>query len=83
MALGQGVGNGLLSVASGVLPLVLYGPDRYGERQARMLMPARFVQAAAPALYGVALGHSAALALMLSTGSCGVMFAMTFGLRPR
>ena len=83
VALGQGIGNGLLSVASGVLPLVLYGPDRSGERQARMLMPARFVQAAAPALYGLALGHSAALALMLSTAICGVMFAMTLGLRSR
>lgn len=83
VALGQGIGNGLLSVASGVLPLVLYGPDRYGERQARMLMPARFVQAAAPALYGLALGHSAALALMLSTAICGVMFAMTLGLKSR
>jgi len=83
VALGQGIGNGLLSVASGVLPLVLYGPDRYGERQARMLMPARFVQAAAPALYGLALERSAALALMLSTAICGVMFAMTFGLKPR
>ncbi|MBU2167042.1 MAG: MFS transporter [Alphaproteobacteria bacterium] len=83
VALGQGIGNGLLSVASGVLPLVLCGPDRYGERQARMLMPARFVQAAAPALYGLALERSAALALVLSTAICGVMFAMTFGLKPR
>lgn len=79
----QGIGNGLLSVASGVLPLSLYGPDRYGERQALMLMPARFVQAAAPALYGLALDRSTGLALGLSGLICGVMFLTSFGLRSR
>ena len=81
VALGQGAGNGLLSVASGVLPLHLFGRENYGVRQALVLTPARFLQAAAPALYGVALDRSAGLALLLSSGVCLVMFAMTFGLR--
>jgi hypothetical protein len=70
-------------VASGVLPLHLFGRENYGARQALMLTPARFVQAAAPALYGVVLDHSAGLALLVSSGVCLVMFAMTFGLRQR
>lgn len=83
VALGQGAGNGLLAVASGVLPLHLFGRENYGARQALMLTPARFVQAAAPALYGVVLDRSAGLALLVSSGVCLVMFAMTFGLRQR
>lgn len=81
VALGQGAGNGLLAVASGVLPLHLFGRENYGARQALVLTPARFVQAAAPALYGLVLDRSAGLALLVSSGVCLVMFAMTFGLR--
>ncbi len=81
VALGQGAGNGLLAVASGVLPLHLFGRENYGARQALVLTPARFAQAAAPALYGMALDRSAGLALLISSGVCMVMFAMTFGLK--
>ena len=81
MALEQGAGDGLLAVASAVLPLHLFGRESYGARQALMLTPARFVQAAAPALYGVVLDRSAGLAMLLSSGVCLVIFAMTFGLR--
>jgi len=80
---GSAVKNGLLAVASGVLPLHLFGRHNYGARQALMLTPARFVQAAAPALYGVVLDRSAGLALLVSSGVCLIMFAMTFGLRQR
>ena len=83
VALGQGAGNGLLAVASGVLPLHLFGRENYGARQALVLTPARFVQAAAPALYGLVLDRSAGLALLVSSGVCLIMFAMTFGLRRR
>ena len=43
LAVGQGLGNGLLSVASGVLPLHVFGPDRYAVRQALLLTPARYL----------------------------------------
>lgn len=81
-ALGQGAGNGLLSVASGVLPLHIFGREHYATRQALLLTPARFLQAAAPLAYGVALDRSALTALALSTAVCLLMFAMTFGLKP-
>ena len=83
VAVGQGAGNGLLSVASGVLPLHLFGKDNYATRQALILTPARFLQAAAPLSYGVLQDRSAGLALAASSAVCVLMFAMTFGLERR
>jgi MFS family permease len=80
VALGQGAGNGLLSVASGVLPLHLFGRDHYAARHALLLTPARFLQAAAPLAYGLALDRSAGFAVAMSSGVCLIMFAATFGL---
>jgi MFS family permease len=82
LAVGQGLGNGLLSVASGVLPLHVFGPDRYAVRQALVLTPARYLQALAPAAWAVAIEASPGAALALSGGVCLVMFGLTFGLRP-
>lgn len=81
LAVGQGAGNGLLSVASGVLPLHVFGPDRYAARQAMLLTPARYLQAAAPAAYALALDASPAVALGASSLVCLAMCALTFGLR--
>lgn len=80
MAIGQGLGNGMLSVAKGVLPLHLYGPKNYGYRSALLTRPAQLAQIGGPALYGLALERSVALALCASIAICLVMFAMTLGL---
>jgi len=80
MALGQGAGNGMLTVAKGVLPLRLYGAENYAYRSALLSRPAQFAQIAGPAVYGLALDRSATLALVGSSALCLVMFAMTFGL---
>lgn len=80
LAIGQGAGNGLLSVASGVLPLRVFGPERYAVRQAMLLTPARYLQASAPAAYALALDVSVTLALLLSGGLCLLMFGLSFGL---
>ncbi|MDP3370283.1 MAG: MFS transporter [Brevundimonas sp.] len=82
VAVGQGAGNGLLSVASGVLPLHVFGPDRYAVRLAMILTPARYLQAVAPAAYALALDVSPGFALAASSAVCLLMFALTFGLRP-
>lgn len=82
LAVGQGAGNGLLSVASGVLPLHVFGPERYAARQALLLTPARYLQAVAPAAYAIALDASPAVALAASSLVCLAMCALTFGLRP-
>jgi predicted MFS family arabinose efflux permease len=76
----QGVGNGMLSVANGTLPLALFGRENYAYRTALLNTPAKFVQAAGPALFGIALSVSPAAALAMTGTTCLVMFAMTFGL---
>lgn len=81
LAVGQGAGNGLLSVAAGVLPLHVFGPERYAARQALLLTPARYLQALAPAAYAVALDASPRVALAVSSLVCLAMCALTFGLR--
>lgn len=80
VAIGQGVGNGLLSVAAGVVPLHFYGRDNYATRQALMLTPARFAQTAAPMMFSMVLDMSVRTGLLVTTGLCLVMFAMTLGL---
>ena len=82
LAVGQGLGNGLLSVASGVLPLHVFGPERYAVRQALVLTPARYLQAIAPAAYALAVEVSPLAALIVSSLVCLGVFALTLGLRP-
>ncbi len=80
LALGQGAGNGMLTVAKGVLPLNLFGRRGYAYRSALLSRPAQIAQIGGPAIYGLALERSPQFALGLSSLLCLVMFAMTFGL---
>ncbi len=80
MALGQGAGNGMLTVAKGVLPLSIWGSEGYAYRSAVLSRPAQIAQIGGPALYGLAIERSPTLALMGGATLCLVMFAMTFGL---
>ncbi|CAN5665266.1 MFS transporter [soil metagenome] len=83
LALGQGAGNGMLTVSKGVLPLSIWGSGNYAYRSALLSRPAQFAQFAqigGPALYGPAIDRSPSLALMGGAAICLVMFAMTFGL---
>ncbi|NBB14250.1 MFS transporter [Caulobacter sp. SLTY] len=83
LSLGQGMGNGLLSVASGTLPLSLFGPEGYARRSALMQTPARLLQVAGPAAFAAVLAWSPAGAVgaMIAVGL--IMFAATFGLERR
>lgn len=81
LALGQGAGNGMITVAKGVLPLSLFGPSNYAYRSALLTQPAQVLQIGGPVLYGLAIAESPQAALGLSAGLCLVMFAMTFGLQ--
>ncbi|CAN7195440.1 MFS transporter [Acidovorax sp. LjRoot74] len=63
----HGAGNGILTIAKGTLPLVLFGPAGYGARQGLMMVPARVAQAFAPVLFGMALDRVGASALWLTT----------------
>jgi predicted MFS family arabinose efflux permease len=62
----HGAGNGILTIAKGTLPLVLFGALGYGERQGWLMVPARIAQALAPWLFGLALDRWGSGALWLS-----------------
>ena len=64
----HGAGNGILTIAKGTLPLALFGPHGYGHRQGLLMVPARFAQAMAPWLFGLALDAWGAGALAVSAG---------------
>src|SRR6185295_16572241 len=62
----HGAGNGILTIAKGTLPLVLFGARGYGERQGWLMVPTRIAQALAPWLFGVAIDRWGARSLWLS-----------------
>jgi hypothetical protein len=51
----HGLGNGILIISRGTLPLALFGAYGYGQRQGWLMMPSRFAQAASPFVFGLAL----------------------------
>ena len=71
----HGAGNGILTIAKGTLPLVLFGPQGYGHRQGWLMVPARITQAMAPWLFGVMLSRWGAHALWASAAVGLVAFA--------
>ena len=78
----HGAGNGIMTIAKGTLPLVLFGPLGYGVRQGWMMMPARVSQALAPVLFGLALQRWGAQALWLSAGLGMLAFAALMAIKP-
>jgi len=61
-----GMGNGVMTIVKGTLPLAVFGPAGYGARQGWIAAPARFLQALAPFGFGLLLERAsveAALAL--------------------
>lgn len=65
-AIFHGLGNGILTIAIGTLPLKVFGAEGYGQRQGWLMAPARVVQAGAPFLFGLALANWGSYALWLS-----------------
>lgn len=76
----HGAGNGILTIANGTLPLVLFGTKGYGRRQGMLMVPARLAQASSPWLFGLCLDRWGAGALWVSGAfgllAFGVLFAM-------
>lgn len=64
----HGAGNGILTIAKGTLPLVIFGPHGYGARQGLLMVPARVAQAFAPLAFGLAIERFGGEALWLSAG---------------
>lgn len=77
----HGLGNGVLTIAKGTLPLVLFGTHNYGTRQGLLMVPARFAQALAPYLFGVAIDRFGVGALWFSAALGLLGFAALMLLR--
>ena len=71
----HGAGNGVLTIAKGTLPLVLFGAKDYGLRQGILMVPARFAQALSPYLFGLAIDRYGPGALWFSAALGGIGFA--------
>lgn len=77
----HGAGAGILTIAKGTLPLVIFGPQGYGQRQGWLMFPARVTHAASPWLFGLAIDRWAAGALALSAGVGTLAFLALFALQ--
>lgn len=77
----HGAGNGILTIAKGTLPLVLFGSSGYGARQGWLMVPARVAQALAPYLFGVAVDRLQGGALWVTAGIGLAAFAALLALR--
>lgn len=77
----HGAGNGVLTIAKGTLPLVLFGVKNYGARQGLLMAPARFVQALSPWLFGLALDRFGGGALWFSAALGALAFVALMALR--
>jgi predicted MFS family arabinose efflux permease len=75
----HGAGNGVLTIAKGTLPLALFGPQGYGERQGLLMVPARLAQALAPWLFGLCMDRLGAGALWVSA-ALGVLVFVALAL---
>ena len=77
----HGVGNGILTIAKGSLPLQLFGPEGYGARQGWLVLPGRLLQGLAPWLFGIALADYGVGMLWFSGALCLAAFAALLPLR--
>lgn len=73
-----GLGNGILTIARGTLPLAIFGPEGYGRRVGVLSAPARIAGAAAPLALGLLFDAYGATGLVLAAALNLVGFAALF-----
>lgn len=77
-----GMGNGLLSIVSGTLPLALFGSEGYGKLQGKMMAARLIVSASAPVVMALAmewLGFSLSLAAIVGLGLLALALFVLLG----
>ena len=77
----HGLGNGILTIAVGTLPLKAFGARGYGLRQGWLMVPARILQAGSPFLFGMAVSQWGSGALWLSSLLGITAFWALYGIR--
>ena len=81
-ALFHGVGNGILTIARGTLPLAIFGPENYGYRLGIIGAPARMAQAAAPLLFGLLIEAMGSRVLIV-TSALSILALLALFLLPK
>ncbi|AJD42157.1 arsenite efflux MFS transporter ArsK [Rhizobium sp. SEMIA 4085] len=77
-----GLGNGLFSIVTGTLPLLLFGSDGYGKMQGRVMAARLIVSAVAPFALAYLIGSIGvvwSLALTLAAGVLAVLVLVVIG----
>lgn len=78
----HGMGNGVMTIVKGTLPLAVFGPVGYGARQGLLTAPSRFLQALAPFAFGLLLERSGvSVALAVTSGLTLSAFVALLALR--
>ena len=77
-----GLGNGILTIARGTLPLAIFGPQNYGYRLGVIGAPARMAQAAAPLAFGLLIDHMGSWVLII-TSALSLSALVALSLLPR
>jgi hypothetical protein len=77
----HGLGNGLLTIVRGTLPLALFGAQGYGARQGWLVLPGRVLGALSPWLFGLALAQWGLAALWVTAALGAGAFACLLALR--
>ena len=78
----HGLGNGIMTIVRGTLPLAVFGPQGYGRRQGWLMVPTRFLSALAPYLTGLALQYWGGATWWVLLGLSGIALAALLWLRP-
>ena len=66
-AIFHGLGNGVLTIARGTLPLAVFGPQNYAYRLGLIGAPSRMGQAAAPLVFGLLIDVLGSRVLLVSS----------------
>lgn len=78
----HGMGNGVMTIVKGTLPLAVFGSAGYGARQGLLTAPSRFLQALAPFAFGLLLERAGVeLALAVTSGLTFSAFLALLALR--
>ena len=78
----HGLGNGIITIVRGALPLAVFGAQGYGARQGWLNLPSRVVGALSPWFFGVLLQRYGAGALW-ATAAAGLASLLLLQLMPR
>jgi Major Facilitator Superfamily len=77
-----GMGNGLLSIVSGTLPLHLFGSDGYGKLQGKMMAARLIVSATAPFVLALSMqnfGIASSIGAVVLLGAAALSFFVAIG----